>query len=537
MVTSIATSLGIGSGIDTAALVDQLAEASRAPKDAAITKREEANAAKISAIATAASGIDNFATALSALISGGTLFTQPTTSDATVLTATAQAGARISGLAAQIEVVQLAQAQSLVSEHLTGIDSPVGQGTLTITTAAGTFDVVIGAANDNLVGLATAINKSGAGVTASIVEDGQGARLVLKSGTGAAKAFTIAAATGADPTLSRFTFDPNVTGGMDRPQEAKDAIVKLDGVSINRETNSISDLVAGVTLELKTAKPGTTITLGSSSPTAAIKQGVEDFVAAYNELKGLLDEATAPGSGAGEAGPLRGDTSVREMQRQLARLTSTVLSTAGGPSTLAEIGVRTERDGTLTLDASRLDAMLAADPEGVEALFNPSQRSSSDLVRITSAMGRAKPGTYQLTNLVAAANGNPASGTIAGLSAFASENMLVAAITSPAQGLIIQPLGDVASATITVDIGLGGALKAIRDSLLATGGLIKSTQERLSTESKQITTDRETMEARQTAYRDQLVRSFTSMDKQVTAYKATQSYLEQQVKIWTNDND
>jgi flagellar hook-associated protein 2 len=324
---------------------------------------------------------------------------------------------------------------------------------------------------------------------------------------------------------------------MTRAQEARDAIVKLDGVEIARETNAISDLVSGVTIQLKAAKPGTVVTLGSSSPKAAIRQGVEDFVGAYNELKAVLDEATAPGTGSAGAGPLRGDTSIREMQRQLARLTSTVLSTAGGPSTLAEIGVRTERDGTLTLDGSALDAKLESDPEGVEALFNPGQRSSSDLVRITSAMGRAAPGTYQVANLVAATGGQPASGMIAGLTAFASDNLLVAAITSPAKGLIIEPLGNVASATITIDLGLGGALKAIRDALLATSGPVKSTQTRLNSEARQISADRETLETRSTAYRDQLVRSFTSMDKQVTSYKATQSYLDQQIKIWTNNNN
>jgi flagellar hook-associated protein 2 len=190
MVTSIASSLGIGSGLDTAALVEQLAEASRAPKEAQIVKREEANSAKISALGEASSGIDAFATALSTLISGGTLFTQPTSSNESILTAKAVAGARLGGLSAQIEVRQLAQAQSLVSTHLADLTSSVGQGTLKITTAAGEFDVVIDAANDNLIGLSRAINNSGAGVTASIVEDGQGARLVLKSGSGEAKAFT-----------------------------------------------------------------------------------------------------------------------------------------------------------------------------------------------------------------------------------------------------------------------------------------------------------------------------------------------------------
>lgn len=532
MVTSIATTLGAGSGIDTSALVEQLAEAARAPKEAAIKAREDANTARISSLAKASGGIDAFASALTSLISGGSLFTQPTSSDTSVLTATAQPGARIGGLSAQMEVTQLAQAQSLVSTNLTDINAAVGQGTLTLTTAAGAVDIVIDATNDNLVGLARAINVKNVGVTASIVEDSNGARLVLKSGTGAAKAFTLAAGAGAQPDLARFAYDPNVTGGMTRAQQAQDAIVKLDGVQIMRSTNSISDLVTGVTIELRNAKPGTNIALGAVRPTAAIRQGVADFVGAYNELKTILDEATADSPAAGTGG-LRGDNGIREMQRQLARLTATKLSSAGGPSTLAEIGVRTERNGMLSLDTARLDAVLAADPDGVEALFNPGQQSDNPLVKITSPMGRAKPGTYVATDLVASTGGQAASGKIAGIAAVPAGARLVASIASDAHGLVIELSGNVASATITIDQGLGGALQAIRDKLLANNGPIKSTQARLAAETRAIGADRTRLDERSTSYRNQLVRSFSGMDKQITAYKATQSYLDQQIKMWT----
>ena len=537
MVTSIASTLGIGSGIDTAGLVDQLAEAARAPKDAAITRREEANSARISSLASAANGIDGFAKALSSLISGGTLFTQPSSSDTSVVTASALPGARIGGLSAQIEVTQLAQAQTLASEYLANGSAAVGQGTLTLTTSAGSFDIVIDATNDNLIGLANAINGKNAGVTARVVEDSNGARLVLKGGVGAAKAFTLTAGAGAEPGLSRFAYDPGVSGGMTRAQQAQDAIVKLDGVTVTRASNSITDLISGVTIELKKANPGVGVALGATRPTAAIRQAVTDFVDAFNELKAVLDEATAAGTDTTEAGPLRGDVSIREMQRQLARLASATLNSAGGPATLAEIGVRTERTGALSFDTARLDAALAADPDGVEALFNPGQRSDNPLVVITSPMGRAKPGTYFATNLVAASGGQAATGTIAGVAALSSNSLIVASASSSAFGLVLHPLGDVASATITVDQGLGGALQAIRDALLAKSGPIKSAQARLDAEAKSISADRAVLEARSASYRDQLVRSFTGMDRQVSAYKATQSYLEQQIKIWTNGND
>jgi flagellar hook-associated protein 2 len=536
-VTSIASSLGIGSGIDTASLIDQLDKAAREPKEAAIKAREDANSAKISSLGQAASGIDAFANALSTLISGGTLFTQPVSSDSSVFTASALPGARIGSLSAQVEVRQLAQAQSLVSENLADLNAAVGMGTLRLTTVAGDTDIVIGSNNNNLVGLARAINVANVGVTASIVEDSAGARLTLKSATGEAKAFTLTAQPGAEAGLSRFAYGPGVTGGMTLAQSAQDAIVKLDGVEIKRSTNSISDLISGVKIDLKNAKPGSVISLGASRPTEALKQAVGDFVSAYNELRTIINDATKAGIGASDAGPLRGEAGVRELQRQLARLTSTRLSNSGTISTLAEVGVRTERDGSLTLDSSRLDAVLAADPDGVEALFNPSQQSDNPLVKVTSQMGRTKPGTYALTDLVASANGNPATGKIAGMAAVSAETRLVASIASPAAGLVIEVLGNLSSATVTVDLGLGGALKAIRDQLLANGGPIKSAQARFAKETAAIGDDKALATARADAYRERLVRSFTAMDTRVTALKATQSYLDQQIKIWTNDNN
>ena len=129
--TSIAASLGIGSGLDINSLVTDLANAAKQPKLDLITKRDTANKAKVSALGQVSNGIDSFASALTSLISGGSLFSQPSVSDPSVFTASAVPGARLGGLAASVEVRQLAQAQVLSSATLSRTD-PVGQGVLTI---------------------------------------------------------------------------------------------------------------------------------------------------------------------------------------------------------------------------------------------------------------------------------------------------------------------------------------------------------------------------------------------------------------------
>lgn len=537
MVTSIGYSLGIGSGIDTQLLIQTLADAARAPKEALIAKREESNAAQISAMAEATSAIDSFAAALSTLISGGTLFSQPSVSDASVLGATALPGARLSGFSAQIEVQQLAQAQTLESASLASKSDAVGQGDLTLNTSRGAFTVTIDSTNDSLEGLAKAINEQNSGVTATVITQTDGARLMLKGATGEAEAFTLGVPAGTTSGLERFAFGSGVTGGMAEAQTARDAIVVLDGVQVKRSSNLIDDLIDGVELNLKKAVLGTTVTLGITRPSDAIELAVNDFAAAYNELHAMLSDFTAPPGAGGAGGPLRGDIGIRELQRQLARLPSTVLNSQGGPATLAEIGVKTNRDGTLSVDSARLTDMLASDPEGVEALFNPGQYSSSPFVEITSDMGKAKPGIYALTELVAAAGGVDATGKIDGLAMISSGESLIAPVGSAAIGLVVKLTGSVSSATITIDAGLGGALQSIRDALRAASGPLAASEERLDEEAEQIAEDREALERRSEAYYNQLVASFTAMETRVSAFKATQSYLEQQIKIWNGSND
>ena len=535
MTTSIGYALGAGSGLDIQALVTQLSDAAKAPKEALLTSRETANQAKVSGLAQVSSAIDSFASALTTLIAGGSLFSQPSVSDSSVFTASALAGSRLGGLAASVEVRQLAQAQTSASGYLTGATDPVGEGTLTISINGGAgVDVTIDSTNNNLNGLAKAINDKNMGLTASVVTDSNGARLVVKGKTGAASAFTLTVPGGTTSGLERFA-----TAAMTTPLAAQDAIVKLDGVQVTRATNSFSDLISGVQIELKTARPDVPVSVGVTRPTAAISQGVQDFASAYNELINMIAEQTKAGTGA-DAGALRGDVGVRELQRRLSGLTSTILSSTGtGPHTLAELGVRTNRDGTLSVDASRLASVLAADPDGVEALFNPGQYSSSPFLTIKSLIGKVAPGTYTITNVVPAAPpGTPnASGKIDDKAMTGIGTNLIPPQGSAAVGLILGVSGAVASATITVDPGLGGALQSIRDALRARGGAFAGAQERLDKEADRIAEDREQLEASSAKYYNQLLTTFTAMDSRVSAFKATQSYLDQQIKIWTNSND
>lgn len=529
--SAITNALGAGSGIDTGALIESLAQATRAPQQALIDRRTELNSARISTIASISSGVDSFASALQNLIDGGSLRKTASVSDAAVLGASVIPGARPNATTTRLTVDAVASGQTLMSGYHTSASDPVGTGDVTITTGTGSFTVTIDGTNNSLSGLAEAINGAGSGVTASVVNDADGARLVLRGAVGSANAFTLS--TTSTDGLENFAYGPGVTSTMTRPQAAADALVTVDGVQTRHTSNTIRGLVDGAEINLLQAKPGVPVTVTLATPTTNLQNGIVDFVDAFNQVKQQLDEALSATDG-----PLRGNEAMVGLRRSLAKLPSTQLVTPGnGPSTLSEVGVRTNRDGTLSVDTVRLADALANDPNGVEALFNPTQFSSSTDIEIRSLPSRVRPGTYTLTNLVAQNGTTPASGLINGQAATGIGRNLVAPAGSPALGLIIAVNADVASATVTIEPGVGGALDSIRDALRSSTGPLAATRRRLTAETAAITQAQDKLDARLERYTEQLTRSYAGVDSRVASFRATQSYLTQQIAIWTRSNN
>lgn len=372
MAVDIASALGIGSGINTTQLVSDLVNATYSPKEATVNDRVTTNNARISALASAKSALATFSSALTELLKSSDYSGQPVSNDPTIIAASAIAGGVPTGLPAQVEVQQLAKSQVLQSATFGDSTAVAGTGSLTLTVGSTAKTITLTAPANTLSDLATAINASGAGVTASVVTDQSGARLVIKGASGADKAFTLAAGPDADANLQRFTFD-GTTGPLTLSQAAQNAKVRIDNVDMEFGTNEVTTAIPFVRLDLNKAAPGTTVTVATNQPTTSMSDLVGEFVTAYNNLKKSLNSATtgADGSADSTTGLLSSDPGLRDMSRRLATLTSVPLATEGPYRTLADLGVRTERDGTLTLDSARLNAALAADPEAITQMLNP----------------------------------------------------------------------------------------------------------------------------------------------------------------------
>jgi flagellar hook-associated protein 2 len=376
----VLTSLNTGSGVDTASLVTALVQAQFAAKNAAIASRNTALTAQISAASTLKSTIANFSTALGALSSSGTLQTQPVSSNPTALGATAISGAKVGNLSSSITVNALASAQGARSAAVADRSATIGTGTLTLKLGTATYNstgtamtdftatsgasVSINVTDGSLDGIASAINAAKAGVTASVITDADGkAVLSLKGTTGSAQAFTLQADDAASP-LSQFNVGPGAATTL--TGTAANARLTVDGIDVQRSSNTISDLVSGVKLQLNAVSTGP-VSLSITRPTSAVAQAVSDFVDTYNQVyasaKGLTDAST---------GDLKSDTAAKTLLRSLQSLTTKSLvstSANGAPTTLAQLGVSTNRDGTLSVNTATLNKVMAAFPDEVEAMF------------------------------------------------------------------------------------------------------------------------------------------------------------------------
>jgi flagellar hook-associated protein 2 len=272
MIGNIANSLGFGSGINVTQLVNDLSEASRAPKAARLDQLLQASQAKISAVAQARADLDTFADTLGSLILTGSLSSQPTVSNNDALLASALPGATLGNLSAEIEVRQLARAQTTHTGLLASASDPIGVGNLTLIAGGNSFSISVGSSNNSLTGFADAINASGSGVRASVVRDQGQYRLVLKGDTGVASAFSLAAEPDAEQSLTDM-----ITTGFSLSQAATDAVIRVDGVEFSRPSNTINDVVPGISLKLMKAEIGETLSLGSVRDSDALKQTISDF--------------------------------------------------------------------------------------------------------------------------------------------------------------------------------------------------------------------------------------------------------------------
>jgi flagellar hook-associated protein 2 len=381
------SSSGLGSGLDINSLVTQLVAAEKSTKQTQLTRAQTGTVTTISALATLKGAMATFNTALSPLKSIEIFSARSaTSSDQEFFSASATNVATPGSYDVQIEA--LASAHQISSSAVVGGSNiAVGTGTLTFQVGAKSFSVGIDAPNNTLANIRDAINDATDNdnvVSASIVNASDGAHLVLTtSASGEDNAISVSQS-GGDGGLARFETGPVLTTNYRELREARDAEVWIAGYQHFSATNTIGDVIDGVTFNLLKADPGEVKTLTLANDTAATQGRVKTFVEQFNALAKQMGSLRSYEPTTKKAGPLLGDSMLRTIEAELrGKLTNPVAGTSGAYQTLASVGITTEKDGTLKLDSAKLTAAMEADFAGVARLFGSEDGVAA---RLTNAL-------------------------------------------------------------------------------------------------------------------------------------------------------
>lgn len=374
------TSVGVGSGLELEDLLTKIIDAERTPASNRIKLKEAQVTASISALGSLKSTLADFQSALTKLRNPDFFNAKSaTSSDSTLFTATAQAGADLSSYA--IEVIQMAKAHKVASANFANANATVGSGKLTIGVGSNSFDIDV-AAGDSVAKIRDTINAvPNSGVRASLltVSDGNGGtatKLVLTATQGGtANAITVSAADDDGDNTDAAGLSALVSGNLTEIDAAQNGIITIDGFEVTSSNNTFADAISGVSITIlkeptDAATPLTgRLTVGGDR--SAGKAAVEGFVANYNALITVLNQLTNYDSSTQTRGLMSGDSSISAIESKIRQvLSESVSGGAAGMDNLAMLGISTNRDGSLKLDDTKLSAALKDRYTDVGTLFS-----------------------------------------------------------------------------------------------------------------------------------------------------------------------
>lgn len=527
--------LNVGSGLNTSDIIDALANAERAPREAQITKRQDQRSVEISSLGTIKQSFERMKTGLASYegITGLAATQQGTSLDIEITDA-----GEATQFSHNIEISTLAAAQTLVFGGFDSETESVGTGSLAFSFGTwnddGTFSansdrsdatVTVDNDGDSLAGLAGAINDADIGVTATILKtDEDKYALVLKSREGAAHAMRITATEDSGNTgLADFAYT-----SVDASTEevaAADAAFTLDGIGIARESNEISDLIDGVTLTLK-AETSAAETIGASYDATVASAAMQLIVEEMNSLMTELNGLVRHGSNGEDGGPLAGDALVRSLRRQFQALSSTpIVGFQDSSVYLADFGVETNRDGSLSFNAETFSKTFDANPDAFAAITNSRITSSSNLVT-TSVIGtQPEAGIYAFA---LAADG---SATLDG-SAMTESNGSYTISDSDAGDLKLSLVGGGNNATIYVGKSILDTIADFTTNVLRINGELDQKIARFEDDLADYQDEMTQLDERITDLRARYAVRFGAMESVVNSLKNTEQAIDSMMEAW-----
>ncbi len=547
------SSAGIGSGLDVNSIVTSLMGVEQKPLTA-VTTQKTAYQSQISAYGTLKSALSTFQTSVSALSTASKFNAQTVTSgDNSVFTATADGNATIGDYA--VTVSQLAKSQKLALTGFANTTDTIGTGTLTI--SFGSYDSVgntftanaaktdvaipITSANNTLAGVRDAINASNSSVSATIVNDGTANRLVITSkDTGEVNSLKISVAdddgNNTDAAgLSRLAYDPTASVGSGKNitemQTAKNALLNIDGIAVVKASNTITDAISGMTLNLLATSGGNSVSLGVTSNKDVVKASVTAFVDAYNKLDTTLRSLTKYDATGKASGVLLGDATARSVINQIKKVMTNTITSSGTITSLSQIGVAFQASGQLALDATKLTSALTSNFNDIATLFTTSAKATDPQVTYSGSTSKTLAGTYAITVSQLGTTLVNAAGTINGVAATSSGTNLVGAVGDASEGLNVNVSGGALGArgTVNFSIGYAAQLNNVINNLLSDGGILAARTDGINSSITRLDKQADSINIRLTAIEARYRAQFTKLDTLMASMTTTSTFLTQQI--------
>ena len=543
------SSPGVGSGLDVKSIVDALVNADIAPARGRLDKQESALTAQLSSLGLVKSALAKLQTAITKFSTLSSFYSQKTSiSDTSALNVNLDDNA--SNGSYEISVEKMANKQNLASTAFPSSTAAVGNGSLTI--EFGTYNsdqsaftlnadkspviITIAPGQNSLTAIRDSINNSNSGVTASIVQDSQGARLTLSSpqtGKDFAMRITAADSDGNNTNgtgLSALAFDPTAgVNSMTQTVAAQDSQVIINGLTLTNSTNQLKEAIQGVTIDLKKAQPGTLIYVSIEKNQAQITMQVNDFIKQYNDTMTTINSLTSYNSETKKAGPMQSDSGIRNLKFNLSKWIGESQNNDSPLHSLSDLGIKTNEKGLLSLNTEQFNKVLESNYNDIGALFAQSATATDSNVRIKNVPGTIKAGTYSVI-LDSFTPGTDLSGTIGGVAA-SSIGGLTLKGSGKLKDLSVDIIGGGIGARgdIIVKDGLASKLSTLLDDYLSDKGNLTVRTKTLGDRIKDVGSQREELQVRADSIRSRYDKQFTALDAMLAQMQSSSQFLTQQL--------
>ena len=531
-----------GSGIDLKSLVTGLVNAETSVAQSQITKKVENTNLSISSFGNLSSRMNTLNTELTNLEETNARATTSSNSGV-ILTVTDEANAV--DVSSSIVVSTLARGQA-VSFDLTNngfsnafsnsssrtASSSIDQGTMVFTLGSTATTITVNSTNNTLQGLVDEVNKI-TGVQATLIDtDGSGSlSLSIRSDTGANNSFSISSGSG---DLSAFNTGDYSDAWVARQTTAADASFTVDGVTVTRSSNTITDLFAGHTINLTAADSSTAVEVTSALATTDARARMQSFIDSINTVKTFLKTETQRGLNGAKPGSLAGDVTATAILRELSALTTTPITGYGSTDYyLANLGVRTERDGTLSLDTTAFDAAILADPTVADIVFSSKYSATDANLSVTGLTNYPpEPGSYSFSYNSGASTGLLDSNSITPLTNSKSQKVFTGT-SGNSKNLSVTMLSDTTtSGTVRFGRSMIDTLQAYIETLTSSSGTIKTRSDTLTADLATYADDQADLDAKIEALTNDYNVKFGSMEAMVTQLNKTGQYLTSMMDAW-----